>query len=502
MLAIQEVSEEEHYDLFVGVGEHYVERAILPILLPSHFNDNWIYSGPNYLGIDESGSPPYEPVDVWALRNYSITPPTNNTLLWLNAFMESGYEGVCPLKNRSDLKATVGQVSSMRTADGRDRQVLAYPLRYSDQNKINFVHAKINRVLHDNNGRAIGVEGVRLDEDQREYGGLVTWKANKAVVLAGGVLNTFNLLIESGIGPKDMLLDRQVKDIWVNNEYVGKNVGEELTAILLHVEPEKADYLGSQPRMAASAPDRVSLTYWGSGFQFWFVNENSVSQTLFRILKIVMPLAQKLAERIMKRISFWGVGIASEPVITLKAIEIPTNTTRKGRKKMKRNPLGIIIDDSKLEVTKEMCARVRESLKPLEKGLEMQNEAFKREKKHNIVRFLLAAVTRLRLVYFVKPHPITKQNIKRFTEKDQICDFSWFGSYYHFYGGAGPEVVNDRYRVHNTTNLYISDASVLTKVAAGGTSSLVMEQGMRVADAVHADFVDLEKAENLKNHIV
>jgi hypothetical protein len=434
------------------------------------------------------------------LRNYSITPPTNNTLLWFNAFLDSDYLGVCPIKNRSDRTATVGQVSSMRTADGRDRQVLSYPLRYSDQNNITFVHAKIYRVLHDGNGRAIGVEGVRLDEDQREYGGIVTWKANKAVVLAGGVLNTFNLLINSGIGPKAMLLERQVKDVWIENEYVGQNVGDEMTAILLHVEPEKTDFFGSQPRMAASTAvdassnGRVSLTYWGSGFQFWLVNENHLNRIVFGLLKIFMPLTRKLAQRIMKRISFWGIGIDSKPVINLKAIKIPTNTTRTGRRQMKTNPLGIIMDDSKLEVTSDMCERIRESLKPLEKGLEMQSEVFKRDKKFRFSRFILAALSRLRLIYLVKPHPLTKQNIKRFVSNDKICNIDWFGSYYHFYGGAGPMVVNERFRVHNTTNLYVSDASILTEVAAGGTSTLVMEQGMRVADAVHADFNDLEKS--------
>lgn len=408
------------------------------------------------------------------------------------------------MKNRSDLTATVGQVSSMRTADGRDRQVLSYPLRYSDQNNITFVHAKILRVLHDGYGRAIGVEGVRLDQDQREYGGIVKWKANKAVVLAGGVLNTFNLLINSGIGPKDMLLERQVKDVWVENEYVGQNVGDEMTAILLHVEPEKMDYFGSQPRMAASTAvvngtsrGRVSLTYWGSGFQFWLVNENLVNKIIFGLLKIFMPLTRKLTQRIMKSISFWGIGIESKPVITLKAIKIPTNQTKKGRRDMKTNPLGIIMDDSKLQVTQDMCERIRESLKPLQKGLEKQSEAFKGKKRLRFSRFILAAVSRLRLIYLVKPHPLTKQNIESFVSNDKICNIDWFGSYYHFYGGAGPMVVNERFRVHNTTNLYISDASILTQVAAGGTSTLVMEQGMRVADAVHADFQDLETTQNL-----
>jgi len=63
-------------------------------------------------------------------------------------------------------------------------------------------------------------------------------------------------------------------------------------------------------------------------------------------LKIFMPLTRKLAQRIMKRISFWGIGIDSKPDINLKAIKIPTNTTRTGRRQMKTNPLGIIMDDS------------------------------------------------------------------------------------------------------------------------------------------------------------
>jgi hypothetical protein len=37
----------------------------------------------------------------------------------------------------------------------------------------------------------------------------------------------------------------------------------------------------------------------------------------------------------------------------------------------------------------------------------------------------------------------------------------------------------------------------LTEVAAGGTSTLVMEQGMRVADAVHADFNDPDDTQKL-----
>ena len=47
-------------------------------------------------------------------------------------------------------------------------------------------------VIRDESGRAIGIRGVRMDNDQKEHGGYVSRKVTKEVILAGGLFNTFD----------------------------------------------------------------------------------------------------------------------------------------------------------------------------------------------------------------------------------------------------------------------------------------------------------------------
>ena len=62
-----------------------------------------------------------------------------------------------------------------------------------------FVHSQVLI----SNGKAVGVE--YLQNGRREVVG-----ANKEVILAAGPINTPHLLILSGVGPKDHLLDHKV----------------------------------------------------------------------------------------------------------------------------------------------------------------------------------------------------------------------------------------------------------------------------------------------------
>ena len=95
------------------------------------------------------------------------------------------------------------QPSSLRTEDGRNRLLLANGLRYATEGcKVTYAHARAASVIRDETGRVVGVRGVRIDNAQSEYGGCVARKASKAVVLAGGMFNSFDLLVESDIGPR------------------------------------------------------------------------------------------------------------------------------------------------------------------------------------------------------------------------------------------------------------------------------------------------------------
>ena len=98
----------------------------------------------------------------------------------------------------------------------------------------------------------VRVRGVPINHAQDEYGGCVAWKANLAVVLAGGVFNTFDLLVETGIGPEKYLKVREVpEDWWTPNEDVGQGVGDEHSVVFVGAEPETADPYGAQPTLIA-----------------------------------------------------------------------------------------------------------------------------------------------------------------------------------------------------------------------------------------------------------
>lgn len=90
--------------------------------------------------------------------------------------------------------------------------------------------ALATRVLLDENNRAVGVEylkGARLyqahKEPSREPGELRQVHASREVILSGGAFNTPQLLMLSGIGPKEEL-ERHGVSVRVNLPGVGKNL--------------------------------------------------------------------------------------------------------------------------------------------------------------------------------------------------------------------------------------------------------------------------------------
>lgn len=119
--------------------------------------------GPNLIGLDRPLREPYA--------------------RWVQVFSETGYRNdTGPIYTRGNKQNRVGQVSSLRTEDGRDRKLLANDLRYSESDKVTYAHARVISVIHektdDEEGqgsmlRTTGVRGVRVDADQNEYGGWV-----------------------------------------------------------------------------------------------------------------------------------------------------------------------------------------------------------------------------------------------------------------------------------------------------------------------------------------
>jgi len=94
---------------------------------------------------------------------------------------------------------------------GARERVLEVARRYPDRLKI-VLDALVTRVLFDGDNRAAGVEYLRGERLYRahaapnaETGELATLSASREVILAGGAFNTPQLLMLSGIGPRETL---------------------------------------------------------------------------------------------------------------------------------------------------------------------------------------------------------------------------------------------------------------------------------------------------------
>jgi choline dehydrogenase-like flavoprotein len=200
----------------------------------------------------------------------------------------------------------------------------------------------------------------------------------------------------------------------------------------------------------------------------------------------------------------WGIGTFSEPLMQLEAVPKPRNRTEsvdrymqvpfysnpfsilKDSFKYLDNQLGIVVDDSKITVTDEMCEAITSAMKPMREGGRLQNEA-DAGVPTRIRRTVLSILTNTGISRLVKPNAATFWNAEGFTgkgiNKGKRCRTSMLTSYYHYYGGNA-KVVDDSYQVNDTPGLFVSDASVLKRLTPGPPSPTIMQTGMRVADAL------------------
>jgi choline dehydrogenase-like flavoprotein len=112
---------------------------------------------------------------------------------------------------------------------GSRERVLAVARRHPNRLKV-VLNALVTRVLLDRTNQATGVEYLRGERLYRahaapsaETGELATMSASREVILAGGAFNTPQLLMLSGIGPRETL-ERHGIPVRLNLPGVGKNL--------------------------------------------------------------------------------------------------------------------------------------------------------------------------------------------------------------------------------------------------------------------------------------
>jgi GMC oxidoreductase len=425
--------------------------------------------GPNILGLVEQEVYAEE---VFNLRNNSIVPMTRTTERWTQAFLDSGFEFVNagPLRQRDrPLSNQVGRVSSLQTQDGRDRRVIAESVRANPQ--VSYVRARAASIVH-RDGHATGVRGVRINDDNSpgtSTSQCVYWKANKAVVLAAGVLNSFNLLVDSGIGPEPDLQARNVpSDWWIVNEKIGANVGEELSVVYLSVEPEKQDLRGPEPGLVAQTSSGTFLAFWPTGLYEWTMLKDQTTEWLMRSSWFPSYWLRPFFDQI----GFWGIGIPIDPILKLVALPLSAEDD---------NVLAVEIDDSRVAINDSMCSAVSDSLIPLARGAALQREAGMRS------IFMISAFWLFRLLIgiFLLPKVVTNDNIDEYLSSSdhENCRLEMFAQYHHYYGGTSG-AVDESFQI--IPGLFVSDASAIASALPGGLGAATMEFGMRVADSLLA----------------
>jgi choline dehydrogenase len=103
---------------------------------------------------------------------------------------------------------------------------------------------QVHRVLIEN-GRAVGVSGLRLDEE-------VTIRAEREIILSAGTYNSPQLLMLSGIGPAEMLTALDIPVI-VDQPQVGQNLQDHALVPLICVHSQPVSLL------AAATPENFEL---------------------------------------------------------------------------------------------------------------------------------------------------------------------------------------------------------------------------------------------------
>lgn len=221
---------------------------------------------------------------------------------------------------------------------------------------------------------------------------------------------------------------------------------------------------------------------WGHGTYTWLKFSSVLYDGIFGwFLPRRVPYISKFVKKIFGRTSFISASVFHEPDMRFIATPKPRNATSSRR--ARNNPLGMTLDDSMIEMTEEKCASLTALLQPFKKGAELQKQA---KKKFSFTRLLLAVMSRLGITRIIQPQPITFQNVETYTgrgkKRGTRCSMRQVTSYYHFYRGNA-NVVDGNYVLKGSQNLFISDASILGRLQPGAPSTVIMEQGMKVADA-------------------
>ena len=192
---------------------------------------------------------------------------------------------------------------------GSRERVLDVARRHPDRLKI-ILNALVTRVLFDRNNRATGVEYLRGDclyrahaNPRAESGTPATISASREVILAGGAFNTPQLLMLSGIGPREVL-ERHGIPVRAELPGVGRNLQDRYEIGVVNRMNFKAwdAYKGATFTTADS-----QFKQWQAGSSGLYATNGSVL-TLFRRSPTAGELPDLFCMSLLARFSGYAPG--------------------------------------------------------------------------------------------------------------------------------------------------------------------------------------------------
>jgi choline dehydrogenase len=313
--------------------------------------------------------------------------------------------------------------------------------------------AHTTRVLVER-GRAVGIEYLRNGALRQEY-------AHREVLLSGGVYNSPQLLLLSGIGPADELRQQGVKAL-VDLPGVGGNLSEHLRAPMVFSTRDPVSLLG-ELRI-----DRVigSLLRWqlfGTGM--FATQINSCNVVIRTDPALAAPDIQIMCNPIrMDAKIWWPFGPKQQHLITADAVNLHPKS--RGRVSLRSgDPL------AKPRVLFN-CLSEPEDFATLRRGIRAAREIYATKPQSELVAAELAPGIALQSdaeldAYLRASAGVTQHPVG-------TCSMA-----------PGPDgVVDSELRVHGVEGLRVIDASIMPTVPGGNTYGAVLMLAERAADLI------------------
>ncbi|XP_059047641.1 ecdysone oxidase-like [Achroia grisella] len=382
--------------------------------------------------------------------------PSNSTHKYLKALKELGHNIVLDTNGNY----TLGYAQPIFTAANNVRQSTAQSFLGTIKNRPNLYVVKnslATKIIFDSFKNAIGVKLVN------ESNKIITVKANKEIIISAGSINTPQLLMLSGIGPKEHL--RNIGINVISDLPVGENLQDHAPALLVYTTektkpkgpidpheypvPMTIGYVALNKSQTYPDYQAITLILDSSSIlqfcAFTFNIDYNICQRLYEDSKgreVLLVICSKLNPKSRGRVFLQSVDPTKPPLIKLGAYSAYTDID---------DTIAYADDFNRILGTKYFKSVNAKLLAPNCLGLEQGSEEF--------WRCYIPCMT---------------------------------SSIYHYVGTcAMGSVVDTRLRVSGVQRLRVVDGSVMPVITSGNTNAPIIMIAEKAADMIKQDNAEL-----------